>query len=66
MSGNFGRVMFAAAVVVVGLAALEQYNTRLAFLVAVSILLGLAVKNPRFIQELGRLVNQGTTGQERQ
>jgi len=66
VSGNFGRVMFAAAVVVVGLAALEQYNTRLAFLVAVSILLGLAVKNPRFIQELGRLVNQGTTGQERQ
>jgi len=57
--------MFALLIVVIGIAAVEQYDSRLAWILAVLIVLALFTKNPRAIQEFGRLVSQGTTSQDR-
>lgn len=57
---TFGQWLGASAVVVIGIALLEQFDTRLAYAAAVLILLAAFLRYPAAASEIRKLVQGGS------
>ena len=65
---SFGRFMWAALIVVIGVAALEEFNVRYAWALAFIILMAVFFRYPAAMEQINKIFHlggSGTTPQER-